>query len=63
MLNAIASEVRKDFRGSFELGKYINNKFDFKKDKTFAKYIKNNGRPSEESLEKFDEANSKYRIS
>lgn len=63
LLNAIASEVRKDFRGSFELDKYINNKFDFKKDKTFAKYIKNNGRPSEESLEKFDEANSKYRIS
>lgn len=63
LLNAIASEVRKDFRGSFILDKYINNKFDFKKDKTFTEYIKNNGRPSEESLEKFDEANSKYRIS
>ena len=57
LLNTIANEVRKDFRGSFILDKYINNKFDFKKDKTFTEYIKNNGRPSEESLEKFNEAN------
>ena len=57
LLNAIASEVRKDFRGSFILDKYINNKFNFNEDKTFTEYIKNNGRPSEESLEKFDEAN------
>ena len=63
LLNAIASEVRKDFIGSVILDKYINNKFDFKKDKTFAEYIKNNGSPSKESLEKFDNANSKYRIS
>ena len=63
LLNAIASEVRKDFRGSFTLDRCINNKFNFKKDKTFTEYIKNNGRPSEESLEKFDDANSKYRIS
>ena len=63
LLNAIANEVRKDFRGSFILDKYINNKFNFKKDKTFTEYIKNNGRPSEGSLEKFDETNSKYRIS
>ncbi len=63
LLNAIASEVRKDFRGSFILDKYINNKFNFKKDKTFTEYIKNNGRPSKKSLEKFDDANSKYRIS
>ena len=63
LLNAIANEVRKDFRGSFTLDRRINNKFNFKEDKTFAEYIRNNGRPSEESLEKFDEANSKYRIS
>lgn len=63
LLNAIANKVRKDFRGSFILDKHIDNKFNFKKDKTFTEYIKNNGRPSEESLEKFDEANSKYRIS
>lgn len=62
LLNAIANEVRKDFRGSFTLDRRIN-KFNFKEDKTFAEYIKNNGRPSKESLEKFDEANSKYRIS
>ena len=63
LLNAIANEVRKDFRGSFTIDRRINNKFNFKEDKTFAEYIKNNGRPSEESLEKFNEANSKYRIS
>ena len=63
LLNAIANEVRKDFRGSFTLDRRINNKFNFKEDKTFAEYIRNNGRPSEKSLEKFDEANSKYRIS
>lgn len=63
LLNSIANEVRKDFRGSFTIDRHINNKFNFKEDKTFAEYIKNNGRPSEESLEKFDEANSKYRIS
>lgn len=63
LLNAIANEVRKDFRGSFTIDRRINNKFNFKEDKTFAEYIKNNGRPSKESLEKFDEANSKYRIS
>lgn len=63
LLKTIADEVRKDFRGSFMLDKYINNKFNFKKDKTFTEYIKNNGRPSEESLEKFDNTNSKYRIS
>ena len=63
LLNSIANEVRKDFRGSFTLDRRINNKFNFKEDKTFAEYIKNNGRPSEESLEKFNEANSKYKIS
>lgn len=63
LLNTIANEVRKDFRGSFTIDRRINNKFNFKEDKTFAEYIKNNGRPSEESLEKFDEANSKYKIS
>lgn len=63
LLNSIANEVRKDFRGSFTIDRRINNKFNFKEDKTFAEYIKNNGRPSKESLEKFDEANSKYRIS
>lgn len=63
LLNLIANEVRKDFRGSFTIDRRINNKFNFKEDKTFAEYIRNNGRPSKESLEKFDEANSKYRIS
>lgn len=62
LLNAIANEVRKDFIGSFTIDRRINNKFNFKEDKTFAEYM-NNGIPSEESLDKFDEANSKYRIS